>query len=103
MARCAWKACNVRPLAGGWRGWRTPCWATERLIKITDPEVIEKSGSNQHPIVEISGNPDDRVPGMVFDITPEELAAADAYEVSDYKRVKVRLASGLEAWVFIKA
>jgi gamma-glutamylcyclotransferase (GGCT)/AIG2-like uncharacterized protein YtfP len=74
-----------------------------RLIKITDPEVIEKSGSNQHPIVEISGNPDDRVPGMVFDITPEELAAADAYEVSDYKRVKVRLASGLEAWVFIKA
>jgi len=30
-------------------------------------------------------------------------AAADAYEVSDYKRVSVALASGLTAWVYVQA
>jgi len=29
------------------------------------------------------------------------LVAADAYEVSDYQRVSVRLASGLDAWVYV--
>jgi hypothetical protein len=38
---------------------------------------------------------------MVFRITPEELAAADSYEVSDYKRVSVVLTSGIEAWVYV--
>ena len=33
----------------------------------------------------------------------QELAAADAYEVSDYKRVRVALASGLTAWVYVQA
>ncbi len=31
---------------------------------------------------------------MVFEITPDELAAGDAYEVSHDKRVNVLLASG---------
>ena len=33
----------------------------------------------------------------------EELAAADRYEVADYKRVAVTLASGLTAWVYVRA
>ena len=32
-----------------------------------------------------------------------ELAAADTYEVSDYRRVAVRLKSGLEAFVYVGA
>jgi hypothetical protein len=43
------------------------------------------------------------VSGTVFKITAEELAAADAYEVSDYKRIETILASGTRAWVYIKA
>ncbi|BCQ64792.1 hypothetical protein PBOI14_65420 [Pseudomonas sp. Boi14] len=39
----------------------------------------------------------------MFCITPEELAAADSYEVSDYKRVSVTLASGIQAWVYVSA
>ena len=39
---------------------------------------------------------------MVFEITEAELAGADAYEVSDYKRILVRLKSGVEAWVYVK-
>jgi len=32
-----------------------------------------------------------------------ELAAADQYEVADYKRVSVDLKSGLQAWVYVRA
>ena len=45
----------------------------------------------------------DQVPGMVFKITPEELMAADRYEVSDYTRVQVTLSSGLRAWAYVRA
>jgi gamma-glutamylcyclotransferase (GGCT)/AIG2-like uncharacterized protein YtfP len=44
----------------------------------------------------------DRVQGTVFDITAEELAAADKYEVSDYERVSAQLESGSTAWVYVK-
>jgi hypothetical protein len=47
--------------------------------------------------------PADEVAGTVFQLTPAELTAADAYEVSDYARVSVRLKSGLEAWVYVRA
>lgn len=77
-------------------GWK------QEMVEITDPDVLAKSGKRFHPIV-MPGGPDDRVPGMVFEITAEELAAADAYEVADYKRVAAPLASGLTAWVYVKA
>ncbi|RBH59117.1 MULTISPECIES: gamma-glutamylcyclotransferase family protein [Pseudomonas] len=69
-------------------------------VEITDPQVLATSGKTHHPIVR-PGSPEDSVSGMVFQISTEELAAADAYEVSDYKRVLVRLASGLDAWVYV--
>lgn len=75
----------------------------QTLIEITDPEVIQKSGKRFHPIVTASDDPADEIAGKVFSITQAELAAADAYEVSDYKRILVRLKSGVEAWVYIKA
>jgi len=72
------------------------------MNEITDPDVIAKSGANIHPIVAASDVPTDEVPGKVFEITQTELAAADAYEVSDYKRVSARLKSGRDAWVYVK-
>jgi len=42
------------------------------------------------------------VPGLVFEITPAELAAADEYERADaYTRITARLSSGIEAWVYV--
>ncbi|EJN05250.1 gamma-glutamylcyclotransferase [Phyllobacterium sp. YR531] len=73
------------------------------MVEITDPEVIQASGSNFHPIVGPSDNPADELEGTVFQITERELAAADDYEVSDYKRIEVRLKSGIQAWVYVKA
>jgi gamma-glutamylcyclotransferase (GGCT)/AIG2-like uncharacterized protein YtfP len=75
----------------------------QSFIEITDPEVIRKSGSKFHPIIVPTGNPENEVKGKVYKITESELIAADAYEVSDYKRVGVRLRSGKKAWVYIKA
>jgi gamma-glutamylcyclotransferase (GGCT)/AIG2-like uncharacterized protein YtfP len=73
-----------------------------RMIEITDPAVLELSGLAHHPIVSHTGDPADSVDGTVFEITPDELAAADGYEVDDYERVEVELASGTIAWVYVK-
>jgi gamma-glutamylcyclotransferase (GGCT)/AIG2-like uncharacterized protein YtfP len=73
------------------------------MIEITDPEVVATSGAKLHPIVVETGHPADEVRGMLFLITEAELAAADAYEVSAYKRIRVVLKSGRSAWVYVKA
>lgn len=73
------------------------------MLEITDPEVIRTSGKRFHPVVSESGDPADEVAGTLFEITAAELAAADSYEVADYRRVMVRLKSGTEAWVYVKA
>lgn len=75
----------------------------KEMLEITDPDVIAASGERFHPIIMKSDDPADRISGQVFEITADELLAADAYEVSDYKRVEVRLESGRQAWVYIKA
>lgn len=77
-----------------------PGWKRE-MVEITDPDVLAKSGARFHPIV-VPGAADDEVAGTVFEITPAELASADRYEVADYKRIRVRLKSGIAAWVYVK-
>ena len=71
------------------------------MIEITEPDVIATSGEAFHPIVTYTGNLADAVEGMVFDVSVKELRHADAYEVSDYKRVAVRLDSEVSAWVYV--
>jgi len=73
------------------------------MLEIKDPEVVRKSGEAFHPVVMPSDDMSDEVEGMVFEITASELAAADRYEVSDYKRIEVSLTSGKRAWVYVKA
>jgi len=63
--------------------------------------VVRISGASQHTIIRFSGNPSDVVTGMVFRVTAEELARADAYEVSEYRRVAVQLSSGRRAFVYV--
>ena len=74
----------------------------QQTLEINDPDVVAKSGKAIHTIVVHTQRNGDRVAGTVFQITPEELAAADAYEVSEYVRVETTLASGLRAWVYVK-
>jgi hypothetical protein len=70
-------------------------------VEISDPDVLAKSGKAEHPIAKHTGDDGDAVDGMAFHLTPEELAAADSYEVSDYRRVAVRLSSGVAAWAYV--
>jgi gamma-glutamylcyclotransferase (GGCT)/AIG2-like uncharacterized protein YtfP len=72
-------------------------------VTITDPHVIATSGSDRHPILRPSDRPDAQVEGTVFSITEVELAAADEYEVDDYRRVLAPLRSGGRAWVYVFA
>ena len=72
-------------------------------IEIKDEDVLAKSQQQYHPIAVVSADQTDRIEGLVFEISPEELKLADSYEVDDYKRVKVILASGQEAWVYVAA
>lgn len=73
------------------------------MVKIEDPEVVRTSGKSHHPIVKQTGVAEDRVAGSVYEVTDEELAHADKYEVSDYQRVAAQLSSGRTAWVYVDA
>jgi gamma-glutamylcyclotransferase (GGCT)/AIG2-like uncharacterized protein YtfP len=72
-------------------------------VTITDPHVVATSGSDRHPILRPTDRADVHVDGMVFAISETELAAADEYEVDDYRRISVPLRSGATAWVYVFA
>ncbi len=72
-------------------------------LEIKDANVVATSGENKHPIISYTGDAKDQVSGKVFDLSQEELMQADSYEVSDYKRIKVQLNSGVYAWVYVNA
>jgi len=69
-------------------------------VTIEDPHVIAVSGSATHPALVPDDTPGAEVPGTVFTLTDEQLAAADNYEVDVYRRVEVPLRSGRTAWVY---
>lgn len=70
-------------------------------VTITDPHVIATSGSDRHPILRPTDRSGAAVEGTVFSISAADLAAADEYEVDDYRRIAVPLRSGEQAWVYV--
>ncbi|HKR15293.1 MAG TPA: gamma-glutamylcyclotransferase family protein [Pyrinomonadaceae bacterium] len=71
------------------------------IVQITDSDFVARSGSAEQRSLQFTGNKSDSVEGMVFDVTPDELKQADAYEPRGYERVLVQLRSGSEAWVYL--
>ena len=71
-------------------------------LKITDPDVLAKSEKEYHPIAQFTDKPNDKIEGMLFEITQEELDQADAYEVDDYKRIEATFASGKTGWIYVE-
>ena len=67
-------------------------------LRITDPEVIALSGSDEHPVLRRGG---EAVSGSALAVTTADLEHADRYEVDDYVRIAVTLASGRNAFVYI--
>lgn len=74
---------------------------TVDYVDIEDPHVVAVTGHAVHPILRHTGNPLDKAMGHVLAITDAELEAADEYEVELYHRMRVRLVSGRDAWVYV--
>lgn len=74
-----------------------------KKIVIEDPHVVSLSGKSLHSIAVPTGDPADRVAGLVLFLTKSELRATDAYETTAYARTKVTLESGRTAFVYVDA
>jgi gamma-glutamylcyclotransferase (GGCT)/AIG2-like uncharacterized protein YtfP len=75
-----------------------------RLLEGENDALVgfERSISRGHLNVKPTGRPDDRVPGLVFEITDADLAAADRYEErAEFARIAGTLASGKQAWLYV--
>ena len=69
-------------------------------IRIGDWVAEKISGGHlQQTLVPGDAEP---VTGAVLHMTEEELRLADSYEPKEYTRVRVRLCSGTEAWVYLR-
>jgi gamma-glutamylcyclotransferase (GGCT)/AIG2-like uncharacterized protein YtfP len=69
---------------------------------LRQPEV--QRATFGRPILPPTDRVDAHVGGMVFAISDAELAAAaDEYEVDDYRRISVPLRSGAAAWAYVFA
>lgn len=68
-------------------------------IPINDPDVIAVSGISVHRGLKRSI--ESTVTGGILALSSEQLAQADAYEVSDYVRRRVQLTSGDLAWAYL--
>ena len=76
---------------------------TRRFVPNDDPAFIKLSGETELANLEPSPDPDAAVAGVVFEITQGELGAADEYEaLAGYRRIRVTLQSGDEAWVYVR-
>lgn len=75
-----------------------------RLLRLPDrdPEAVRISGTKTHMVARRTGDPADRLSGVVFLLTAEELAATDRYEGSDYAREQFELESGRSAFVYVE-
>ncbi|HEX6660936.1 MAG TPA: gamma-glutamylcyclotransferase family protein [Sphingomicrobium sp.] len=72
-------------------------------VAIDDPDVVQISGKAVHTIAVATGDPSDRIQGMVFALSEDELSATDSYETGAYARIEARLESGRRAWVYVAA
>jgi gamma-glutamylcyclotransferase (GGCT)/AIG2-like uncharacterized protein YtfP len=71
-------------------------------IKIEGSVLPTMAGGTHHANVVRSTAADTSVNGTVFEVTDEELAAADSFEApARYERMEVGLASGKRAWVYV--
>ena len=77
------------------QGW------VERNVAILDPEVVRLSGLAVHPALVPGVGPP--IAGLTLELSDAQLSASDRYEVSDYRRVEVRLGSGRRAFAYVSA
>ncbi|GGD47688.1 DUF4286 family protein [Muriicola marianensis] len=63
--------------------------------------ISEEMVGGLYPTIRRSENPNDKVEGLVYVISEEELTLVDAYEGEAYERMNITLESGVKAWVYL--
>lgn len=69
-------------------------------IEIKDEKFLAKGEEKIQLTVIATNDHNDRIEGTALEVTEEELLFADKYEPDNYKRIKVILQSGKEAWIY---
>jgi hypothetical protein len=63
---------------------------------------FERTRAGEYENARFTGRREDRITGIAFEVTENELAQADAYEdPAFYKRIQATLASGRIAWLYV--
>jgi len=69
-------------------------------IKITDAKFLAKGEQKNQLTAIISEDNNDCIKGTALEVTEDELLMADRYEPDGYKRIKIVLESGKDAWIY---
>jgi gamma-glutamylcyclotransferase (GGCT)/AIG2-like uncharacterized protein YtfP len=77
------------------RGYKTT------IIEIRDESFLSKGEEKFQQTLIATADKNDIIKGTVLEITEKELLLADKYEPDNYKRIKIILESGKEAWIYI--
>ncbi len=70
-------------------------------LEFEDVSVIDKSKATIYPVAIKSKEQNDKIDGIVFEITGEELIQTDKRKVSNFKRVLEKTESGSLVWVYV--
>lgn len=70
------------------------------VIEIKDEAFLAK-GEDKFQKTLVYSNDGDFVEGTVLELTQDELLQADKYEPDNYRRIKVKLKSGKESWIYV--
>lgn len=70
--------------------------------KLKSLQIEEEFGMADYVVVVPSDDLSDIIHGVVFTISNADLAKVDVFESNSYKRVRVTLQSGIEAWIYME-
>jgi gamma-glutamylcyclotransferase (GGCT)/AIG2-like uncharacterized protein YtfP len=65
-------------------------------------QIATDQVAGRYPLIERVTDTTTEVQGTVYELSGEDLLLADSYEGNAYKRIKVKLHSGKDAWVYIR-
>ena len=71
------------------------------IIEIKDKSFLAKGEDKLQRTLVATHNNNDMIEGTALEIYGIELLQADQYEPDNYKRIKVALKSGKQAWIYL--
>jgi gamma-glutamylcyclotransferase (GGCT)/AIG2-like uncharacterized protein YtfP len=70
-------------------------------IEITDKVFLSKGENKEQLTLVHTMNDNDKIEGTALELSKQELFKADEYEPDNYKRTRVKLESGKQAWIYV--